>query len=59
MKLQKKIIQTDFAHFPRPGENDPYVGKLILIGTMIDEDAGSAKLGIYIQSRGLLSIFAI
>ena len=23
MKLQKKI-QTDFAHFPRPGENDPY-----------------------------------
>ena len=28
MKLQKKKIQTDFAHFPRPGENDPYVTKV-------------------------------
>ena len=24
VKLQKKKIQTDFAHFPCPGDNDPY-----------------------------------
>ena len=36
-----------------------HVGKLILIGTMVDEDAGSTKSGIYIQGRGWLSIFAI
>ena len=24
MKIKRKI-QTDFVHFPRPGENDPYV----------------------------------
>ena len=24
MKLQKQKNQTDFNHFPRPGENDPY-----------------------------------
>ena len=25
VKLQNKKIQTDFAYFPRPGENDPYM----------------------------------
>ena len=24
-EASKKKIQTDFAHFSRPGENDPYV----------------------------------
>ncbi len=27
-KAPKKKKMTDFAHFPRPGENDPYMGQI-------------------------------
>ena len=37
VKLQKKIM-TDFAHFPRPGENDPYIYAIAPQGEWVQPD---------------------
>ena len=53
MKLQKKI-QTDFAHFPRPGENDISSDTLLLSRNA--ETSGGQKMKIICKPTCLLLI---